>query len=247
MTKIRFNIDWTESGGIRGPELAATCAEFRMQVGDAVITRVAGAEHGAVRDMVRVSLYPLAEWLATHWWFLTSETLNPEKDGDAEFLRRHALRTNGEGYAYPDLEVVPFGALTRLAWKGGARPWTTVVFLEDGQARVDSAEFRKECSKLIDCVIDRLESLDVADTLLQDEWAAIRQADDEEARFCEVSAGLGWDPYDLTDDQIGFILQIDENSGDDIEELATEFGVSSLVIEQQIKNHGIAHVWERTA
>ena len=246
MPKINFNIDWTESDGIRGPELAATCAEFRMQVGDAVITRVAEAERGAVRDMVRVSLYPLAEWLATHWWFLTSETLNPENEGNPDFLRRHALRTNSEGYAYPDLEIVPFGALTRLVWKGGARPWTTVVFLEDGQAQVDSAEFRKECSDLIDCVIDRLESVGVSDTLLQDEWAAIRQADDEEARFCEVSAGLGWDPYDLTDGQIGFILRLDESSGDDIDELATEFGVSSLVIERQIKNHRIARVWAPT-
>ena len=247
MTKIRFNIDWTESGGIRGPELAATCAEFRMQVGDAVITRVEEAEHGAVRDMVRVSLYPLAEWLATHWWFLTSEMLNPEKDGDAEFLRRHALRTNGEGYAYPDLEIVTSGASTRLVWKRGIPTWTKVMFLEDGQAHIERAEFQEQISALIDCVVDRLESEGITDTLLQEEWAAIRQADDEEARFCEVSAGLGWDPYDLTDDQIGFILQIDENSGDDIEELATEFGVSSLVIEQQIKNHGIAHVWERTA
>ena len=30
---------------------------------------------------------------------------------------------------------------------------------------------------------------------------------------------------------------------DDIDELATEFGVSSLVIEHQIKNHRIARVW----
>ena len=30
---------------------------------------------------------------------------------------------------------------------------------------------------------------------------------------------------------------------DDIDELATEFGVSSLVIEHQIKNHRIARIW----
>ena len=31
--------------------------------------------------------------------------------------------------------------------------------------------------------------------------------------------------------------------GDDMDELAAEFGVSSLVIEHQVRNHRIARVW----
>ena len=216
--KLSFRIDWTEPEGIHGPELSATCAEFWMQVGDTVITRVEGSENGAIRDTVHVSLYPLAEWLATNWWFLTSERLNPDKERDPEFLKRHALRTNLEGYAFPNIEVVSSGALTRIAWKRGTYPWTKVRFLEDGQERIDGAEFREQCSALIDRVIDRLESHGVSDTLLQDEWIAIQQADGDEARFCEVSAGLGLDPYDLTHEQRSLIPRLDEELGSLLDE-----------------------------
>ena len=51
----------------------------------------------------------------------------------------------------------------------------------------------------MDRVIARLVCLDVEDTLLQEEWDAVRFADVEEAEFCRVAAGLGWDPYAIDD------------------------------------------------
>lgn len=123
MANLRFIVDWTEPNGIRGPELSATCARLRIEVNGALITRIAEVGRGEIRDAVNVPLYPLAEWLATNWWFLTSEILNPDKERDAGFLRRHALRTNREGYAYPNLEIVSSGSSTNLVWKRGMPPW----------------------------------------------------------------------------------------------------------------------------
>lgn len=115
-------------------------------------------------------------------------------------------------------------------------------FLEDGHARVESAEFREECSAFIDRVIERLESTGVADTLLQEEWAAIRQADDEEARFCEVSAGLGWDPYDLTEDQILHIPRLDEELGGLLDEAIPAMPQSGWAPIKDAVNSAKSHV-----
>ena len=70
MPTLDFEIDWVDAEGIRGPELAATWAALCIRIGDSVITRVLDARAKTVREFVYVPLYPLAEWLATNWWFL---------------------------------------------------------------------------------------------------------------------------------------------------------------------------------
>lgn len=66
---------------------------------------------------------------------------------------------------------------------------------------VDRDEFRDCCSDLVDRVVRRLVSLGIEGTLLQEEWASVQAADQDEAMFCGTAAGLGWDPYSLNDDQ----------------------------------------------
>lgn len=210
MPKLNFEIDWVDSEGINGPELSATWASLRIQAGDSVVTRVLDARAKTVRDFVYVPLYPLAEWLATNWWFLTHECGNPTKEGEPAFRRRHALRSSREGYAFPDLEVVSSGARTQLVWKRNISPWTNVEFLEEGQIWTDSGEFRESCADLVDRVIRRLASLGIEGTYLEEEWAAIQTGDKDETEFCETTAGLGWDPYDLDDEGRALVLRLAE-------------------------------------
>ena len=70
MPKLSFKIDWVDAEGISGPELSATWASLEIRAGDSIITRVLDTRAKTVRDFVYVPLYPLAEWLATNWWFL---------------------------------------------------------------------------------------------------------------------------------------------------------------------------------
>ncbi|MDE2927414.1 MAG: ImmA/IrrE family metallo-endopeptidase [Acidobacteriota bacterium] len=200
MPRLSFDIDWVDAEGINGPELSATWASLQIHAGDSVVTRVLDERAKTVRDFVHVPLYPLAEWLATNWWFLTHEYRNPVKEADPAFRRRHALRSGREGYAFPDLEVVSSGARTLLAWKRNQSLWGRVEFLDEGQVWTDSNEFRESCSDLVDRVIRRLASLGVEGTFLEEEWAAIQTGDKDEIEFCETAAGLGWDPYDLDDE-----------------------------------------------
>ena len=71
MSELNFEFDWVDSEGIRGAELSTTWASLKIAVGDSVVTRIEDKRAKTVRDFVYVPLYPLAEWLATNWWFLT--------------------------------------------------------------------------------------------------------------------------------------------------------------------------------
>ena len=214
MPEVRFDFDWHDGEGIEGAELSATFASLRIDIRNQPVTRVFDSRARTVRDSVYVPLYPLAEWLVANWWFLSYEFENPTKKGTLDFSRRHALGTNTDGYAFPDLVVVSSGTRTRFDWGSSAPPpWTRVEFLDWGQASVDTEEFREVSTDLIDRVIRRLVAFDIHDTFLQEEWAAIRGADDEESSFCETAAGLGWDPYELDDSKRNQVLMLADELG----------------------------------
>ncbi len=177
MAQLSFDLEWTEAKGVNGPELAATWANLRIQAGASTVTLALDERARTVRERLCVSLYPLAEWLAANWWFLNYEVESPLKHDDAGFRRRHSLAANREGYAYPDLHVFPQGSLTRLVWHGGSIPWAKTRLLDAGELLIDSAEFREACGDFVDCVVARLACLGIEDTLLQQDWHAVRAAE----------------------------------------------------------------------
>jgi len=199
MAQLSFHWDWMDAPGVNGPELVATWARLRIEAGSSTVTHILDERAKTVREHVYVPLYPMAEWLAVNWWFLTAELESAIKHEGADFRRRHSLAANREGYAYPDLHVFPLGSLTRLVWHRGTSPWAKTWFLDDGELLTDSAEFRETCSDLLDSVVARLVGFGIEDSLLQQEWAAVRRADAQEADFCRTAAGLGWDPYAIDD------------------------------------------------
>ena len=210
--------------------MAATSASLKIVAGDSAVTRVFDARAKTVRDFLYVPLYPLAEWLATHWWFLGNEFGNPEKQQDPEFRRRHSLGSCGDGYALPNLEIVSSGSRTHLSWERAASRWTRVEFLEEGQIWVDGLEFRHACADLIDAVVRRLASLGIEETLLQEEWDAIQatESDEEEREFCHAAAGLGWDPYDLDDPGRDDLLLLADELGELMDEAVQVMNASDL-------------------
>ena len=155
-------------------------------------------------------LYPLAEWLATNWWFLHHESTNPLKEDDPGYLRRHSLAAGREGYAFPNLTVLPSGSWTHLAWKRERSPWTRIEFLAEGETRVESVQFRAACGDFIDQVVRRLDALGIQETLLQEEWSSIQSADGDESAFCSTVARLGWDPYAVEESRQDLVMKLAE-------------------------------------
>ena len=241
MSKLSFEFDWLDAGRSKGAELAATWASLRIQAGDAIITRALDERAKTVRSVVYVPLYPLAEWLASNWWFITRERHNPVKDADPDFHIRHSIAASREGYAFPDLEIIPAGSRTRIAWKGYLSRWTRIRFLEQaGDMWVDSGEFAETCADLIDSVIRRLDSFDIEDTFLQEEWEAIQTADEDESQFCEVAAGLGWDPYSVDDYQRDRVLSLHDQLGAFLGEATSALDAGALDREVRALSGAIA-------
>ena len=218
MPTFSFSFDWLEADRVRGPELSATWAALQIMAGDQPLTRVLDGRAKTVRNHIYVPLYPLAEWLAVNWWFLNYECGNPVKECAPEFRRRHRLATNREGYAFPDLEVIPSGSQTQLSWNRDSLQWSGVEFLDEGKIWLDRENFQESCSSLIDQVVRRLFAMGIEGTLLQEEWEAIRSADEEETRFCVAAARLGWHPYALSDTEQASVLSYDEKLGQLLDE-----------------------------
>ena len=224
---ITFETEWVAAEDIRGPELASTWASLLIRVDDAVITRVLDHRARTVRDHVYVPLYPLAESLVSNWWFLLHEVGNPVKNDDDAFRRRHALASVRDGYAFPKLQVASSGARTLLAWTPDSLGWAKLDYQDENQAWVDTNEFRESCADLVDRVIRRLLSCGIEGTFLQEEWAAVQAADHDESLFCKTAAGLGWDPYALSDSRRTAVLQLE----DALDEAIFEEAIAVLDVE----------------
>jgi len=201
MADIHLDYDWLSAEGVQGPELQATWARFTLRVDGIAVTRVLDEKSQTTRDDVYLPLYPLAEWVASHWWVLFHEVDTPWKLGDAEFAMRHSLRDAREGYALPSLSILPQGETIRLAWEQEALPHHRIEFLTRGQKDVPTHLFRDVLSDFIHAVVRRLRDLRIERTLLEAEWAAIESVEPAEREFCAAAAALGLDPYALEDDQ----------------------------------------------
>lgn len=213
---ITFETEWVAAEDVRGPELASTWASVLIRVGDSVITRIVDRRAQTVRDRLYVPLYPLAESLVSNWWFLLHEVGNPLKDADDAFRRRHALVSVRDGYAFPKLQVASSGPRTQLAWTSESLEWAKLDYQDENQVWVDRNEFRESCADFVDLVVRRLVSCGIEGTFLQEEWASVQAADQDESLFCEVAAGLGWDPYALSDSQREAVLRLEQVLDDSV-------------------------------
>lgn len=202
MSTICFESEWLDGTGMEGAELAATFASLRIRAGGTAVTKLLDHRTKAFREWIHVPLYPLAESLATNWWFLTSGPGFGDAD-DENSPRRHSLIGNRDGFIYPRVTAVPETRAVRVVWRasvpGDRDAAGRIEFTSEGETLVETGEFRRACSDLIERVLARLSSLEVEDTLLHREWAAICGADAEEVEYCRTAAVLGWDPYDLDD------------------------------------------------
>jgi hypothetical protein len=208
MSEIELAFDWLDADGVQGPELRATWAKFTLRVGGRSVTRVLHEPSRTTRDHVYLPLYPLAEWLATHWWVLFYEVDTPRKLGDRAFAMRHSLRDAREGYALPPLSILPQGETVRLVWEQEELPHHRLEFLTRGQKDLPTPILRGVLSGFIQAVVRRLQELTVEGTMLEEEWGAIESVGAEEAEFCTAAAALGLDPYALEDDQRDEIASI---------------------------------------
>jgi hypothetical protein len=209
-SNIDLRIEWLEAPDVTTPELAATWARYELWVGDRCVTQVE-EEGGNLRRAVYGSVYPLAYWVATNWWLLTSHIRPSEVETrywtwpnvrTYPWLRQHNMRGAGDGMAWPNLTLVAEGSITRVVWAPDTQDTVrSVRFVSSGQTLIQTDSFLRELITIVENVLDRLQDQGLPKTSLAEEWQAIAGTDVEEVDFCKSVARLGLDPY-LVSDQI---------------------------------------------
>lgn len=208
MSDLRLHFEWIDPAGAKGPELRATWARLQVLIDGESITRPLDNVSRTIRDSVFLPLYPLAEWIATHWWFLLNEIETPGRTSDASYSSRHNLHAASEGFALPSALVKPLGSTIRIDWSPVGFPHQRIEFIGQGTAYISADDFVRVVSDFISSVAGRLTEFGITDTLLQEEWKAIHETAPEERDFCEASASLGMDPYSLSQESARSIVQV---------------------------------------
>ncbi len=112
---------------------------------------------------------------------------------------------------WPDLTIVPEGAVTRLVWTAGAglvdQP---VAFLASGDAYLAADGVTDALARFVDQVLVRLTEAGVSDTVLQQEWQLVADGDAEANDFAAAVARLGSDPFDVPDALADDVLALAE-------------------------------------
>src|SRR5436305_8704055 len=210
MSDLTLNFEWIDPAEARGTELRATWARLEILLGGIAITRLIDFESRGIRNSVFLPLYPLAEWLATQWWFLFYEVETLGRSTSDQYDRRHNLRYGAEGFAVPSLSIQPLGEQIKLEWRQARLDAQNLEFTESGSVHVFARDLRQTLFDFISAVLKRLQEMGVVGTLLEEEWRSIRAVDPEERDFCSAVASLGLDPYTLDEGQQQKILDVSE-------------------------------------
>lgn len=241
---FEIEVSWEDAHGVTSPEIEATWARMVVKVNGKLVTLVHGAD-GTPRSGLYVSAYPLAEWIAFNWWALTSEvqvsSVPPTEWTWAcatpnSWLQRHNLRAAGGGMSWPDLTIVPEGAVSSVVWtKSEPQPGGRGLrFLMSDRAILASEAVTETLQQFVETVLERLRERDVRNSPLEREWMVMNALDADEQEFAVSAGRLGLDPFSLDDaaadeivalgqaydhDLVGEILDASESSVEGLREV----------------------------
>jgi hypothetical protein len=212
MSTLRFEIEWLEAPGVRAEELRATWCRLELWIGEDCVSLVEDAATSAARHSIYVPLYPLAEWVAYHWWAIVSDRRSGHLESESVVANRtrrfrRSLRGAGDGFSWPDLTFSADETIAALTWRADwQRRSGPIRYLSSGEQVVDRRELIESLSTLIDVTLQRLAEQGVAGTTLAKEWEALQSLLPEEAEFADAVARLGLDPFDVPADLAGAVL-----------------------------------------
>jgi len=203
---FRLNFDWQDPGGAKGKELRATWASLSIVIDDQPATEILDRKTKTVRDSVFLPLFPLAEWIANNWWFLQVEADGPNQSTGNSFDRRHNLRWAREGFVLPSLRFITLGQHITAQWQPLEIFDAGIRFLAGGSALIPAGLFNERLREFVNSVIARLDQMNVTETTLHEQWAAVENADVDERKFCCAAARMGEDPYAIGEELQAKIL-----------------------------------------
>jgi hypothetical protein len=244
--KFWYDHQWVEAEYEGFPAYAATMARLRLGIHNFCLTEWTPLSEGdnptdqtgqqeyatAVYEELTLPLYPLADWLSTHWWNIFYEYWSEERQRhDAyysiAFFQRHDLALADSGFAFPDLRLQPAIEDILAYWPGsdsGAFTASRTAHLqlrfivEAAYRYLDTEHLKHSLASLIYKVVNRLEQKGITDTDLQEIWPEIQNADPHLAaadsndpalfNFCRTAGALGRTPWELDEAEANTIIEI---------------------------------------
>jgi hypothetical protein len=194
---LKFSAEWLHRGDSSAPELSATTALLEISVASRNVSAFLDRDAKVGRDRIVMPVYPIAEGLARHWWWLTAG-----RAGTVLPLRRFR-----EGFALPDLWFRPDGVDVHIDVYPINYDNPAVSFYEVAHEQTDVSSFERDAGHFIDNVLDRLGSSGVVEGWLATRWSDVRRSseNEDERLFCEAAGALGIDPYTCNDEQASVV------------------------------------------
>lgn len=189
---LRFRFEWEPIvGTVRAPELRATWARLEAWLDDVCATLAEDVSTGSIRRSISVPIYPLAEWMVFNWWSITADGRR-----NARSARRRNVRSSGDGFLWPDLEIIPAGTNSLVRWNRlRSLRDDPLRYISHGERRVDGVRLEETLTDVVVAVVSRLREAGIENTPLEKEWTALQALDTEEVDFCRAAARLGLDPF----------------------------------------------------
>ncbi len=209
----------------------ATMARLEILLRGEPLIRVLDHRTKSYREAVRVPLHSLAEWFVSNWWFLWREYESLPPGKPAEFDSRHDLRHAADGFAFPSIILTPLGSQLRVQARPNRLTHTPIEFLGASEGIVDRDQVESALWEFIDTVVMRLRDEGCPETPLEQQWRVLNELDNDELEFCQASALLGLDPFDISDNMSDSIIAVWNKTGCSYrEDLFAGAGPDSLTV-----------------
>ena len=222
---VHMEFDWVETSPSTDLLAQSTMAALTIGIDGHVVTSVLDHRSRSVRKHVVVPLITVAEWLVGNWWRIFHE-VDDERPRDG-FAEAHDLSFAGDGFLLPRLTIAPTPQQMRLRWEKNRPAYGEIEFVAQGEAHVDRQDLEDAIHSVVDATQDRLAGAGLKADFLQQDWAAIQAADQEEVEFCRAAALVGTDPFAVPQPQAAQIIEFWQRTEPSIREdaLATANGV----------------------
>ncbi|ALU90689.1 hypothetical protein [Herbaspirillum rubrisubalbicans] len=205
------------------PDPTDDVAEFRLQLGHTVISRIADIGKGTNRDYFRASATTLAFWLADNWWRLRWETLSGNGLPSIDWRLRHELNSAAGGELWPRVMIYSVGDRIAFAPSVGKK---TVggpqAYFDFPVGVVPADDYERELDALLAAILGHCAKMADGEALQTLVAQIARERNDPElAGWRRLEACLGFDADMAPDAVINALVDLEAIAGENgVEEAA---------------------------
>lgn len=212
---LSFGVEWSPSE--HGPaEIRQTSAFLQIGIGKNVATRAEDDWSQSVHNRVRLSLYPLAVWLASSWWRLRWEPAPYSGVASVGWRMAHELAAAGDGSLWPQLTFACDGeAVEATCEASNPLSGEPVRYLANFSATIGAPEFERSVDDFMSLVLARLDTVGVAEKVLHDLWKEVTEErkDEELGTLRKFEAQLGFEVDDAPEELIQHLSAVSRDEG----------------------------------